>query len=130
MRSLKAVLLGTTALTLTALSTTWAATGTAAHVDSGIRGHVLYGPTCPVQRVGQTCTRPYQATIAVRGRGGRLVARVRSSSGGYFSVRLTPGRYVLVPEAGRPFPRSSSQSVTVRSHRYTNVTISYDSGIR
>jgi hypothetical protein len=129
-RSLKAVLPVTTALTLTALSTTWAATGAAARLDSGIRGRVLYGPTCPVQRVGQTCTRPYQATIAVHGRGGRLVAKVRSSSVGYFSVRLPPGRYVLVPEAGRPYPRSSPQSVTVRSHRYATVTISYDSGIR
>ncbi len=129
MRSLKALLL-TTALTLTAPPMTLAAPGAAARLDSGIRGHVLYGPTCPVQRVGQTCTRPYQATIAVRGRGGRLVSKVRSSSAGYFSVRLPPGRYMLLPEAGRPYPRSFPQSVTVRSHRYATVTISYDSGIR
>ena len=34
--------------------------------DSGVRGIVLYGPTCPVQRAGQSCERPYQATIVVR----------------------------------------------------------------
>lgn len=101
------------------------------HPDSGIRGRVLIGPTCPVQRVGQTCVRPYRATIVVRSEpAGRLVARARSSADGRFTVALVPGRYVLVPQPGRPYPRSSPQTVTVRSHRYTRVLISYDTGIR
>ena len=108
-----------------------AASGAARSLDSGVRGKVTYGPTCPVQRVGQSCTRPYRATIDIRREpGDKLVATVRSSAGGHFSVRLAPGRYLLSPRAGHPFPHSSPQTVSVRSHRFTSVTISYDSGIR
>ena len=114
-----------------AASAAAAAESFAAGPDSGVRGRVLYGPTCPVQRVGQTCTRPYRATIAVRREpGGRLVARVRSSSSGYFTLRLAAGRYRLVPRTGNPYPRSSPVSIVVRAHRYTNITIEFDSGIR
>ena len=98
---------------------------------SGVRGRVLYGPTCPVARLGQSCTRPYQAWISVRlARTGLLVTRVRSSVEGYFSVRLRAGEYVLVPQAGRRFPPSQRQTVTVRPGRYTSVTVRFDSGIR
>jgi len=98
---------------------------------SGIRGRVLYGPICPVARLGQSCTRPYQAWISVRlARTGLLVTRVRSSVQGYFSVRLRAGEYLLVPQADRPFPRSERQTVTVRPGRYTSVTVRFDSGIR
>ena len=99
--------------------------------DSGVRGRALYGPTCPAERVGQTCTRPYQTTIVIRSEpAGRLVTRTRSSANGYFSVNLFPGRYLLVPSAGRPYPRSRPQAIVVRRHRFTYVTITYDSGIR
>ena len=98
---------------------------------SGVRGRVLYGPTCPVARLGQSCTRPYQAWISVRlARTGLLVTRVRSSVQGYFSVRLRAGEYLLVPQADRPFPSSERQTVTVRPGRYTGVTVRFDSGIR
>lgn len=125
-----------------AIATQWSALGApgaargiigslSAHPDSGIRGRVVVGPTCPVQRVGQDCVRPYQATIRIRHKAtGRLVARVRSSADGSFRVALAPGSYVLVPQAGRPYPRSSPLAATVHSHRYTSVTIRYDSGIR
>jgi hypothetical protein len=98
---------------------------------SGVSGVVLYGPTCPVQRVGQTCTRPYQATITARREpGGRFVTRIRSSGSGHFILRLPPGRYLLVPRNGAPYPRASPITAVVRRHRYTKVTIEYDSGIR
>jgi hypothetical protein len=103
----------------------------ASHLDSGVRGRALYGPTCPVQRVGESCTRPYQATIAIRSEpANRVVARARSSPAGYFRASLAPGRYLLVPQSGRPYPRSTPQPIVVHPHRYTFVTISYDSGIR
>jgi hypothetical protein len=109
----------------------WAAPSWAGTLNSGVRGHVLYGPTCPVQRIGQTCTRPYQAMITIRREpGNRLVTSVRSSSTGYFSLRLVPGRYLFTPQSGHPFPRGAPQTVTVHRQRYTSVTISYDSGIR
>jgi hypothetical protein len=108
-----------------------AVSSSAASPDSGVRGRVLYGPTCPVQRVGQACTRPFQATITVRREPGeRFLASIRSSSGGHFTLRLSPGRYRLVPKNGDPFPRGSPVAVVVRAHRYASVTINYDSGIR
>lgn len=108
-----------------------AVSSSAGGLDSGIRGHVLYGPTCPVQRAGQNCTRPYQATITVRREPSNIiVARVRSAGDGSFSLRLRPGRYVLQSQSGRPYPRSSPQTVTVQSDHNTAVTIRYDSGIR
>jgi hypothetical protein len=108
-----------------------AAAGGARHLDSGIAGTVMFGPTCPVERPGMTCERPYEATIAIRReRNHRLVARVQSSAQGRFRISLARGTYLLVPQNGRPYPRSSPQLVTVRSHHYTHVVISYDSGIR
>lgn len=101
------------------------------HPDSGIRGRVMIGPTCPVQRVGQPCVRPYRVKIAIRSQPtSRLAATVRSSANGRFTVALAPGRYLLVPQTGRPYPRSSPQAATVRPNRYTSVVISYDTGIR
>ena len=116
------------ATVLVALGT---ASGAARHLDSGIRGYVLYGPTCPVQRPGQTCERPYQASIAIRREpAGTLVTRVRSGAGGRFTAHLAPGTYLLVPRNGRPYPHAASQTVSVRRHAFTAVTIHYDSGIR
>lgn len=101
------------------------------HPDSGIRGRVLLGPTCPVQRIGQTCVRPYKATITIRSEAtGKLVARVRSSAKGRFRIALAPGNYRLMPQTARPYPTTPPVAATVHRHRYTSVVISYDSGIR
>jgi hypothetical protein len=100
-------------------------------LDSGISGEVRIGPTCPVERPGKVCEKPYQATITIRREPTRtLVARVQSSASGHFRIGLAPGRYLVVPQNGRPYPRSSPQIATVHSHRYTALRISYDSGIR
>jgi hypothetical protein len=99
--------------------------------DAGIAGEVRIGPTCPVERPGKVCERPYRATITIqREPGHTLVARVRSSATGHFRIALAPGRYLLLPQNGHPYPRSSPVLTTVHSHRYTAVLISYDSGIR
>ena len=99
--------------------------------DSGISGPVLIGPTCPVERPGKLCERPYRATLSIRREtGSPLVTRVRSASDGRFRISLAPGRYLLLPHNDRPYPRSSPQVATVHSHRYTTVLIRYDSGIR
>lgn len=100
-------------------------------LDSGIRGRVLLGPTCPAQHLGQSCLRPYQATIAIRNDAtGSLVAQVHSSAKGRFRIVLAPGTYLLVPQQGQPFPTSSRQTVKVHPDRYTRVVIRYDTGIR
>ena len=107
------------------------ATGASRTRDSGIRGNVVYGPTCPVVRPGRSCERPYAASITVRRAHTRaLVMRVRSGADGRFTAFLAPGRYLLVPRNGHPFPRAASQTVSVHRASFTLATIHYDSGIR
>jgi hypothetical protein len=108
-----------------------AGAGVATAPDSGLRGRVLYGPTCPVQRPGDICERPYQATLVIsrttlRG----TVARVRTSADGRFLVRLRAGRYLVKVTSHTTLPRSWSQKVVVTAHRFTSLTIHIDSGIR
>jgi hypothetical protein len=99
--------------------------------DSGVRGIVLYGPTCPVQRPGQTCERPYQATVVVsRASSGRFVARTRSAADGRFAVRLTSGHYLIKASSGARYPRPVSRVVSVTAGHFTTVTLHVDSGIR
>jgi hypothetical protein len=99
--------------------------------DSGIDGLVLLAPTCAVQPAGDPCVRPYQATISIRREpAGSLITSVHSSATGRFNVALAPGRYLLVPRSSRVYPRSSLRTVIVRGHRYTRVTVVFDSGIR
>jgi hypothetical protein len=105
--------------------------GAAARADSGVRGMVLYGPTCPVEREGEQCVKPYKATLHIRKRSShRLVVTVRSGEDGRFRARLAPGRYVIEPVSERPFPHAAPVTVSVKRHRFTRVTIVYDSGIR
>ncbi len=100
--------------------------------NSGIRGIVLYGPTCPVERPGNTCERPYVANLsfqraALRG----ATAHARSGTDGRFSVRLAAGRWLVKVNAGASlYPRASSRVVSVTARHFTNVTIQVDSGIR
>jgi hypothetical protein len=99
--------------------------------DSGIRGKVLYGPTCPVERPGERCERPYDARLRIRARSTKkVVATVRSGKDGLFRVRLRPARYVVEPTSASRYPRAEPVSATVHAHRFTRVTISFDSGIR
>jgi hypothetical protein len=98
----------------------------------GIDGLVLIGPQCPVQTVDDPCPDiPYQAWIDVRNAtGGLLVTRVRSDEEGRFRVGLRPGSYVLDPESGSPFPAAGEQTVQVDEDVYTDVIVSFDTGIR
>lgn len=91
----------------------------------------MYGPTCPVERPGHVCERPYQASFTIRRKStNKVAARVHCRADGTFTVRLRAGRYLLVPQNGKPFPRAQSQTVTVRRHHFTTVVVRFDSGIR
>ena len=98
--------------------------------DSGIRGLVTIGPVSPVQQQGEPGATPYSARIVVRRSGGGTAAEVKSGADGRFSVNLAPGSYVLEPQSTGQLPFAQPQQVTVEPHRYTEVTVSYDSGIR
>ena len=119
------------ALAVVSIAVTAAVAEGTGPLDSGIVGEVRIAPTCPVERPGRVCEKPYQATITIRREPThKLVSRVQSSATGHFKIALAPGRYLLQPQNGHPYPRSSPLLATVHRHRYTSVQISYDSGIR
>jgi hypothetical protein len=104
----------------------------AGSVDSGIRGKVVEGPTCPVEQLSSPCPdRPVAATVVVKDTFGKEVATARSGTDGKFEIRLAPGTYVLSGERSEGLDRvSKPTTVTVRSGRFTDVVIEFDTGIR
>ncbi len=101
--------------------------------NTGIRGIVTLGPTCPVEQVGQPpCVEPLAATLAVTSaEDGSVVAKVNSGADGTFTVDVPPGDYVVVPEpGGDPLPLGQPVEVTVVAGAYTEIEVAYDTGIR
>ena len=98
---------------------------------SGIEGQVMLGPMCPVVQQGQECPdQPYQATLTVMNRDGVQVTQFQTDEQGHFNVPLVPGEYILHPESPNGIPFAGDQSFMVETGRFTQITVSYDSGIR
>jgi hypothetical protein len=102
--------------------------------NTGIEGKVLIGPMCPVVQQGKECPdKPYQATLTVLDSNGiHKVARFQSDVEGQFRLPLAPGTYLLRPETPKnmPVPTAPEQNFTVTEGRFTQISVSYDSGIR
>lgn len=100
-------------------------------LDSGIRGTVQLGPTCPVQTRDVPCVTPYVAVLVILDTDQREAARVSSGPDGAFQVALPPGDYTVTPTpGGDPFPTAAPQAVTVLPGAFTEIEINYDTGIR
>ena len=126
MRRFLSVLL--TLIVLAACSTTPTPDGT-----SGVFGQVTLGPLCPVVQVGESCPdQPYQATLSILTASGDKVARITTDAEGKFRVSLLPGEYILRPEtpADQPLPFAKEQQFTVAAGQFTELAVTYDSGIR
>ena len=104
--------------------------------DSGMRGQVLLGPTCPVMRDPpdpQCADKPYATTIQVIRIGSPVsspFATVKTDTEGNYSVSLPPGAYALQPKSGQVFPRCETKEVTVVPSKILEVNLSCDTGIR
>lgn len=102
--------------------------------NSGIRGAVVLGPTCPVERtppLPQCADKPYATTISVSHTGSSSVfATTQSGANGIFELSLPPGTYTVSAQGGNTLPRCASQDVTVAPTGYVTITISCDTGIR
>lgn len=101
--------------------------------NSGIEGQVYIGPTCPVATITSPCPdAPFQATLTIQDANGKKVAQLATDALGRFRVALPAGTYLIVPETPNPGPppRGEPQSASVRAGQYTQVIITYDSGIR
>ena len=102
-----------------------------ASTTSGVEGQVFIGPVCPVVQVGQECPdQPYQATLVVNNSNGREIVKVQTDAQGRFKIPLEPGEYVLHPETPNVMPFASEQPFTVEPGKFTQITVTYDSGIR
>ena len=99
--------------------------------NSGIEGQVFIGPTCPVMRIGQECPDdPYQAVLTVNSLGGERIVQVQTDEEGRFRIPLEAGEYILHPESPNTLPHAEEQTITVEKGKFTEVTVTYDSGIR
>ncbi|MDO8561716.1 MAG: hypothetical protein Q7S05_02715 [bacterium] len=102
--------------------------------NSGVRGSVLLGPTCPVERIPPDpgcADRPYETKISVYRTGSdSIFATGNSDTKGEFEFSLPPGSYTLKATGGSVLPRCSDADVVVGPTGYTAVTISCDTGIR
>jgi predicted small lipoprotein YifL len=102
--------------------------------DSGIRGLVTLGPTCPVQTENdpQPCSTTYAATLEIHDQAtDKLVTTVTSGADGRFEVRLPPGTYRIVPQVAEVLPIAAPlDNVVVAAGRFTEVQVDFDSGIR
>jgi len=101
---------------------------------SGVRGIVMIGPTCPVQKVpddGSCADKPFETDLRISTKGGTPVKRFRSGADGRFTVALIPGTYVIGQPPGAPnVPSSQDQEFFVRADAWTDVTVKFDSGIQ
>jgi len=99
--------------------------------DSGIEGQAWIGPICPVVQAGQECPdQPYQAVLTVNSPTGERIVQVQTDENGVFKIPLAPGEYILHPESPNALPFASEQIVRVEAGKFTQVLVSYDSGIR
>ena len=103
----------------------------AAPAESGVEGQVYLGPMCPLVQAGQPCpNQPYQTTLTVNGQDGRRITQVQTDQQGHFKVSLRPGSYSLHPESPNAVSFAADQVFGVISGQFTQLTVTYDSGIR
>jgi hypothetical protein len=98
--------------------------------ETGISGQVTIRPVRPHATLGTPNAAPYEATVQVLSSTGQPVATFRSDATGNFRVALLPGQYVLRPQSPGLYPRASEQTVVVSPNGFTQVLITYDSGMR
>lgn len=100
-------------------------------LDSGIEGFVTIGPMCPVMQEEVPCPdQPYQATLAVLSTSGEKITQFQTDENGYFRIELVAGDYILHPESPNGLPFAADMPFTVNEHKFTQLEIIYDSGIR
>lgn len=89
----------------------------------------MRGPTQPVCRVGESCSAPAVGLILVFSHGGHVVARVKTVTGGRYSVRLQPATYT-VTTAPRVKVGIGIRPASVRLRTAATVNFFVDTGIR
>lgn len=103
-------------------------------IKGSIRGSVLLGPSCPVERVppDPACApKGYKTLVKVYSiKTGILQKSVPTNSLGIFSLTLPAGAYLLKAAGGSLYPRCTDKPVKVLAGKRTNVVMNCDTGIR
>ena len=102
--------------------------------NSGVRGVVMMGPTCPVEQFPpqeECADKPYSTLVAIYRASDPVhaVVIIQSDAQGTFEAALPPGEYT-VGAGESTFPSCAVQAVTVEPDVYTSVTVACDTGIR
>lgn len=100
---------------------------------TGIQGHALAGPTCPVVSVNDpSCDdRPVAgATILVLDARGTEVARLVTDANGHYEVALPSGPYTIEPQPVEGFFRQAEPMAVTVGDGIATVDIGFDTGIR
>jgi hypothetical protein len=98
--------------------------------ENGIRGQVNIRPVRPHATLGTPNFAPYQTKLEVSDGSGHVVANIETDGNGQFRKALPPGTYILKPLSPGPYPRATEQTIVVSPGKFSQVTITYDSGIR
>jgi hypothetical protein len=129
-----AVLLMITAFALAlALGMAACQSGAPEKLNSGIKGIATLGPLTPVTRQGEANDKPYAgAVIIVKNASGTEITRTNTAQDGSFYISLPEGNYTVEganPE-GTMLPYAAPFEVKVEKDAYTEITVSFDTGIR
>jgi hypothetical protein len=92
-----------------------------------LSGTVTIGPTAPVCRAGEACTKPAAGIVLTFARGARRVSTTTAAGTGRYRVRLPAGTWAVRASAGM---RITPAAVTVASARARVRNFSIDTGIR
>ena len=101
--------------------------------DTGIQGHALAGPTCPVVRPNDpACAdRPLaNVTIVVLTASGTEAARTTTDANGFYAVALPPGPYTVEPQPVEGMVRGAQPLDVTVPDGFVTVDIPFDTGIR
>ena len=102
---------------------------------AGIRGTVMLGPTCPVERIPpdpQCADKPYNTLVTIFRASDPVhpFTLVQDNADGTFEASLPSGEYVVHAGGRSIMPRCNPVSVTVAPNAYVSATITCDTGIR
>ena len=116
---------------LVALATSMLSFGGAGATQvSGLRGLVLQGPTAPVCRSDDPCEEPARGILLQFRRGGKVVAEVKTTRAGRYSVRLRPGSYAVTAPRRRVGTGLTPRVARVPRGRIARLDFHLDTGIQ
>jgi hypothetical protein len=116
---------------LVAVALTACGGGGAGDGASGIRGHALAGPQCPVEMANSPCPDlPWEGTVVATDASSGERFTATTDSEGWFELALPPGTYDVSIDGGSDLPFAKPQTVTVAGGAFAEIVVAVDTGIR